>query len=80
MKLEIDIAPIFEDKLGVDTVTLLEHLALAWQENTDEAAMISALETALCLARDLEGTQVKRFAQVAAHTTLTGMQPQSGSF
>jgi len=55
MKVEIDVAPIFEDKLGVDTVTLLEHLAQAWQENTDEAAMISALETALCLARDLEG-------------------------
>jgi hypothetical protein len=55
MKLEIDVAPIFEDKLGVDTVTLLEHLAQAWQENTDETAMISALETALCLARDLEG-------------------------
>jgi hypothetical protein len=55
MKLEIDVAPIFEDKLGVDTVTLLEHLAQAWQENTDEVAMISALETALHLARDLEG-------------------------
>jgi hypothetical protein len=55
MKLEIDLAPIFEDKLGVDTVTLLEHLAQAWQENTDEVAMISALETALHLARDLEG-------------------------
>ena len=34
MKLEIDIAPIFEDKMIVDTVTVLEHLALAWQENT----------------------------------------------
>ena len=55
MKVEIDVAPIFEDKLVVSTVTLLEYLALAWQENTDEAAMISALETALCLARDLEG-------------------------
>jgi hypothetical protein len=55
MKVEIDVAPIFEDKLGVDTVTLLEHLAQAWQENTDEPAMISALETAFCLARDLEG-------------------------
>lgn len=54
MKLEIDLAPIFEDKLVVDTVTLLEHLAQAWQENTDEAPMISALETALCLARILE--------------------------
>jgi hypothetical protein len=55
MKLEIDIAPILEDKLAVDTVSLLEHLAQAWQENTDEAPMISALETALCLARVLEG-------------------------
>jgi hypothetical protein len=55
MKLEIDLAPIFEDKLAVDTVTVLEHLAQAWQENTDEVTMISALETALCLARDLEG-------------------------
>ena len=54
MKLEIDVAPILENKLVVDTVTLLEHLALAWQEDTDESAMISALETALCLARDLE--------------------------
>jgi hypothetical protein len=55
MKLEIDVAPMLEDKLVVSTVTLLEHLALAWQEDTDETAMISALETALCLARDLEG-------------------------
>jgi hypothetical protein len=55
MNLEIDLAPIFEDKLVVDTVTVLEHLAQAWQENTDEPAMISALETALCLARVLEG-------------------------
>ena len=55
MKLEIDIAPVLEDKLVVDTVTLLEHLAQAWQENTNEAPMISALETALCLARVLEG-------------------------
>ena len=55
MKLEIDIAPILEDKLVVDTVTLLEQLAQAWQENTDEAPTISALENALCLARVLEG-------------------------
>jgi hypothetical protein len=55
MKVEIDVAPIFEDRLFVDTVTLLEHLALTWQEDTDETAMISALQTALCLARDLEG-------------------------
>jgi hypothetical protein len=55
MKVEIDVGPIFEDKLLVSTVTLLEHLALAWQENSDEVAMISALDTALCLARDLEG-------------------------
>jgi hypothetical protein len=54
MKLEIDVAPMLEDRLVVSTVTVLEHLALAWQENTDEAAMISALDTALCLARDLE--------------------------
>ena len=43
MKVEIDVAPIFEDKLVVSTVTLLEYLALAWQENTEEPAMISAL-------------------------------------
>src|ERR1700750_896900 len=55
MKVEIAVAPIFEDRLFVDTVTLLEHLALTWQEDTDETAMISALQTALCLARDLEG-------------------------
>jgi len=54
MKLEIDITAILEDKLVVDTVPLLEHLAQAWQENTDEPAMISALETALCLARVLD--------------------------
>jgi hypothetical protein len=54
MKLEIDLAPIFEDKLVVDTVTVLEHLVQTW-ENTDEAAMISALQTALCLAQALEG-------------------------
>jgi hypothetical protein len=54
MKLEIDLAPILEDKLVVNTVTLLEHLVQAWV-NTDEAPMISALETALYLAQVLEG-------------------------
>jgi hypothetical protein len=46
MKLEIDLAPIFEDKLVVDTVTLLEHLVQVW-ENTEADAMISALQTTL---------------------------------
>jgi hypothetical protein len=32
MKVEIDVGPIFEDKLLVSTVTLLEHLALAWRK------------------------------------------------
>jgi hypothetical protein len=50
MKLEIDLAPIFEDKLVVDTVTLLEHLVQSW-ETTDADAMISALQTALYLAQ-----------------------------
>ena len=54
MKLEIDLAPIFEDKLVVDTVTVLEHLVQAW-ENTDADAMISALQTALYLAQVSEG-------------------------
>jgi hypothetical protein len=54
MKLEIDLAPIFEDKLVVDTVTVLEHLVQAW-ENTDAVAMISALQTALYLAQVSEG-------------------------
>jgi hypothetical protein len=50
MKLEIDLALILEDKLVVDTVTVLEHLVQAW-ENTDADAMISALQTALYLAQ-----------------------------
>ena len=54
MKLEIDLAPIFEDKLVVDTVTVLEHLVQAW-ENTDADAMVSALQTTLYLAQGLEG-------------------------
>jgi hypothetical protein len=68
MKLEIDVTPIFEDRLVVDTVTLLEHLALAWQEDTDEIAMISALETALCLARDLEGNAGENGPHKSPHT------------
>jgi hypothetical protein len=47
MKLEIDLAPILEDKLVVSTVTLLEYLLQDWQE-TDADAMISALHTAPC--------------------------------
>jgi hypothetical protein len=54
MKLEIDLAPIFEDNLVVDTITVLEHLVQAW-ENTDADAMISALQTALYLAQVSEG-------------------------
>jgi hypothetical protein len=54
MKLEIDLAPILEDKLVVDTVTVLEHLVQAW-ETTDADAMISALQTALYLAQVSEG-------------------------
>jgi hypothetical protein len=79
MKLEIDVAPILEDKLVVDTVTLLEHLAQAWQENTDEAPMISALETALCLARVLEGNAGETVRTSRRTTTSTGMQPRSGA-
>jgi hypothetical protein len=54
MKLEIDLAPILEEKLVVDTVTVLEHLVQAW-ENTDDVTMASALRTALYLAQIAEG-------------------------